>query len=424
MNRYPLSAYELDQHVDAGLTNLSGTVDAIPHALAAMIWSIDRHVSEWIINLFGAAFSVDMLSGASPLRAAASSSARQLYYQVAQPLLTTAIVVAGLWAMWQLLAQRRYADGAGALGVTIGYCLICMAIVLAPAATIGTLAGASRELSTGVLGAVLPSDGTSATRSASEGLRASLIHEPWILLNFGASTHCLDADDKPVEPASTKADGTPIAPRGARCLDSHSLASGFLTHEPGSDDRKHAFENLNDGTALEKRSVRIQTGAAGYDRVALALGLLLASTGAVVLVGGLALGMIAAQLYALLLIGCAPIVLLASFLPGSGHHIAGVWLKQLIGAIFRSAVYCLYLSLAAGLSIAVAKAAPTIGSIGALTLQAALWWGLVIYGRTLSQRLAERAVASPAMRAATGATQRVIHHIPTRRTTSTTGHAA
>ncbi|MCW2920489.1 MAG: hypothetical protein JWL76_363 [Thermoleophilia bacterium] len=423
MTGYPLSAYELDQHVDAGITNLSGTVDAIPHALAAMIWSIDRHVSEWIVNLFGAAFSVDILSGTSPLRAAASGSARQLYAQVAQPLLTTAIVVAGLWAMWQLLVQRRYADGAGALGVTLGYCLVCMAIVLAPAATIGTLAGASRELSTGVLGAILPSSGGGATRSATDGLRASLIHEPWILLNFGASAHCLDANDDPVEPAFIRSDGTPVAPRGAACLDSHTLAPKFLKHEPGSDERTDAFEDLDDGSALEKRSVRIQTGAAGYDRVALALGLLVAATGAIVLVGGLALGMIAAQLYTLILIGCAPIALLASFLPGSGHHIAGVWLKQLIGAIFRSAVYCLYLSLAAGLSIAVAKAAPTIGSIGALTLQAALWWGLVIYGRTLSQRLAERAVASPALRAASGATQRVIHHMPTRRAAPMPEHA-
>lgn len=416
MSAYPLSAYELDQHVDAGITNLSGTVDAIPHALAAMIWSIDRHVSDWIIDLFDTAFSVDMLSPGGPLRAAASISARQLYVQVAQPLLSTAIVVAGLWAVWQLLVQRRYAQGAGALGVTLSYCMICMAIVLAPAATIGTLAGASRELSTGVLGAVLPSGGASATRSATEGLRSSLIHEPWILLNFGSSAHCLDSRDSPIEPASMRADGTPVGPPGARCLDSHTLAPKFLKHEPGSDDRTSAFEDLDDGSALQQRSVRIQTGAAGYDRVALALGLLLASTGAVVLVGGLALGMIAAQLYALLLISCAPIALLASFLPASGHHIAGVWLKQLIGAIFRSAIYCLYLSLAASLSIAVAKVAPTIGSVGALTLQAALWWGLVIYGRTLSQRLAERAVTSPAIRAASGATQRVIHHIPTRRT--------
>lgn len=405
MKLYPLSRYELDQHVDAGLTNLSGTVDAIPHAIAAILWSIDRHVVEWTIKLFGAAFGVDALAAGSPLRIAVSSTARQLHAHVAQPLLTTAIVVAGLWSLWRLLVQREYADGVGKLAATLGYCLICLSIVLAPAATIGTLATSARQASSAVLAATLPGSGSTVASRVTDGLRASLIHEPWILLDFGATSHCVNAGGDPVESAGLNANGSARAPRGATCIDTRPLAARFLAHDPGSDERNEAFTTLDDGSDLERRAVRIQTGGSGYDRVAIALGLLIAACGAILLIGGLSLGMIAAQLYALVLLACAPIALLASFLPGHGHYIVRTWLGQLVGACLRSVVYCLYLSIAVSLSIALSRAGSVVGSVGVLTMQATLWWGLAIYGRGLSKRLGERAVSAPAARAVTLATQ-------------------
>lgn len=403
MTNYPLSRYEIDQHVDAGLTNLSGTVDAIPHALSAMIWSIDRHVVDWIIRLFGAAFSVDLLNGDSALSAAVNRSTKQLYDQLAQPLLTSAILAAGIWALYQLLVLRRYADGGAKLAAALGYCLLCMGIVLAPNATIGTVSTIAHNLSTATLAAAMPGSGPAATENVTNGLRRSLIHEPWMMLEFGGTTKCVDGDGDEADAHGANSDGSTVPPRGGSCIDTHKLAPNFLKHAPGSDERKDAFEDLDDGSDLEKAAVRIQTASAGYDRVAIALGLLVAAIGAVILIGGLSLGMIAAQLYALLLICCAPVALLASFIPGAGHHFVRVWLTQLLGAMFRGTVFCLYLAISATLSIALAKTAPAIGSVGALTLQAALWWGLVIYGRTLSSRLAAGASSIPSPRLAVAA---------------------
>jgi hypothetical protein len=412
MITYPLSRYELDQHVDAGITNLSGTVDAIPHALAAIVWSIDRHVAAWVISVFDAAFRVDVTSPGSPLAGAAARVSRQLYAGLALPLMETMVVLAGLWAVWELLVMRRYSSGASRIGVSVAYAVVALAIALAPARTVGVAAQASHEMARAALAATLPAHNGSATGAATAALHDSLIHEPWILLDFGAATHCVDAHGAIADPTGYDPHGTATPPPGGHCLDSHRLAPAFLSYDPGSDQRNHAYDALNSGGALARSAVRIQTGGAGYDRVAIAIGLLIASTGAFVLVGGLALGMIASQLYALLLVACAPAALLAALVPGHGHHLFEVWARQLVGAVFRGAVYCTYLCVATALSIALARAAPAIGQVSSLALQATLWWGLVIYGRQLSRRLAERTVTAPATLVVRGAASRAVRAVP------------
>jgi hypothetical protein len=408
---YPLNRYELDQHVDAGITNLSGTVDAIPHALAAIVWSIDRHAAAWVIMLFRAAFDIDLLDAHGPLSGAVAMSTRQLYAHLALPLMATALTVAGLWAVWELLVMRRYARGAGRLGVSVAYCVVAAAIALAPARTVQVAAQAAHDTSRATLSAVLAGRGD-PTQAATTALHASLVDEPWIVLDFGAAAHCVDSNGNQVDPAGYAAGGAPAAPVGGQCLDSHRLAPLFLAYDPGSDQRNHAYEMLHSGSPVQQAAVRIQTGGAGYDRVALALGLLVAAVGAFVLVGGLALGMIASQLYALVLCAFAPAALVCALVPGAGHRVFEVWIRQLAGAVLRTVVYCLYLSVATALSLALAAAAPSIGQLGALTLQAILWWGLVIYGRRLSHSLSERAIATPVVAAASATAGRVVRAVP------------
>jgi hypothetical protein len=408
---YPLERYELDQHVDAGITNLSGTVDAIPHALAAIVWSIDRHCAAWVIGLFKAAFDIDLIDTGSPLGGAVARSTRQLYAHLALPLMTTALTIASLWAVWELLVMRRYARGAGRLGASVCYCVVAAAVALAPASTVQVAARAVHDASRATLAAVLAGH-ADPTQAATGALHSSLVDEPWILLDFGAAVHCVDARGQSVDPPAGAA-GANAARAGGSCLDSHRLAPLFLAYDPGSDQRNHAYDLLHQGSAVQQAAVRIQTGGAGYDRVALALGLLVAALGAFVLVGGLALGMIAAQLYALLLCTLAPAALVCALVPGAGHRVFEVWARQLAGALVRGLAYCAYLSVATALSLALDTAAPAVGQLGSLTLQAILWWGLVVYGRRLSHSLGERVVAAPLVTAASTTATRVVRAVPT-----------
>src|SRR3954452_12359407 len=69
VDRYPLSAYSLDYHVDVGITNPSGITPSIAQWAAAQLWSLTSFLVRTVIDLFTWAFSLDLLGGA-PGRAA------------------------------------------------------------------------------------------------------------------------------------------------------------------------------------------------------------------------------------------------------------------------------------------------------------------------------------------------------------------
>ena len=127
-----------------------------------------------MITLFAFAFNLDLVNGnGSPGSGAltpVASAIHNLYTNTfGAPWLVVAIVLAGCWAMWKALVQRRYTETAGALAVSLLYCVLAIGIVTQPQRTIAPASKLSNQLSTALLS--LTNQGQHRQRTAGEDRR-------------------------------------------------------------------------------------------------------------------------------------------------------------------------------------------------------------------------------------------------------------
>ena len=82
VDRYPLSAYALDYHVDVGITDPEGVPPMIAQWAASQLWSATSFLVKCVIDLFTWAFSLDLLGGADGALAPVSAAITSLYENV------------------------------------------------------------------------------------------------------------------------------------------------------------------------------------------------------------------------------------------------------------------------------------------------------------------------------------------------------
>ena len=154
--------YSLDQYfpaISVGLTSgvdASGVAPMIAYFAAQVIWLLTAFLANAVITLFAFAFNLDLLNGngspGSGALAPISDAIHNLYASTfGAPWLIAAVVLAGCWAMWKALVQRRYTETAGALAVSLLYCVLAIGIVTQPERTIGPASQLSNQLSTALL---------------------------------------------------------------------------------------------------------------------------------------------------------------------------------------------------------------------------------------------------------------------------------
>ncbi len=154
--RYPLANYQLDQYfpgIKVGVlsgVDVSGVPPLIAFFIAQVIWMVTAFIANTLITLFAFAFSLDLLNGngtpGSGALTPVSDAIHSLYANTfGAPWLIVAILLAGLWAMWKALVQRRYAETAGALAISLLYCVLAIAIVAQPQRTIAPASRLSNE---------------------------------------------------------------------------------------------------------------------------------------------------------------------------------------------------------------------------------------------------------------------------------------
>ena len=282
--RYPLGNYALDSHFDAVEASLTGGVDAsgvapmIAHFLANALWQLTALLADVLITLFAFAFSLDLVRGSRATGGAGAlepvgQAIRGLYADVfGQPWLAVALTIAGLWAIWRALVQRRYTETAGALALSLLFVVLALAFVTQPERTVGQAVRWTNQMSLAFLsltreGALSGSEG--AKRPAADQLFTLLVYEPWVVLQFGGREHCVrdpavagnDPESVPVRPlapdpaadaalARRLTAGTRVSAPGKTCInDSNKYAPHFLRFAPGSDERANEYEALNEGDA-------------------------------------------------------------------------------------------------------------------------------------------------------------------------------
>ena len=435
-DRYPLGNYALDQHFDAVKASLTGGVDAsgippmIAFFLANLVWQITAFVANALITLFAFAFSLDLVNGSQATGgtgalAPVSDAITGLYaHTFGQPWMVIAITVAGCWAMWRALIQRRYTETAGTLGLSLIFCLIAMAVVARPDATISTASRWTNQLSAAFLSVTAHGDvatGDAARRAAGDQLFSLLVLRPWVALNFGGTEHCIRTatgaeDHDPVSVAVR-----PLPARAAHILQQTGEVSTpakecvantvrypahFLAFAPGSEDRDREYDALNDadpsqlpdsdpakatGTyrpaIVDKPATDAMEKGGQYQRLLLALLVLVGELGSWLLLGALALSVVLSQVMVLLLACFSPVALVAGVVPGRGHDLFRVWASQLTTFLVRKAAYSLVLAVLLAVLAALQDAASDLGWLMSFALQTALTWTVFLQRHRLAGQL-------------------------------------
>jgi hypothetical protein len=438
--RYPLTHYSLDQHFDfisASLTDVdvSGVPPMIAFFFASILWLATSFLANLLITLFSFAFSLDLVNGSQATGGAGalapvSRAIHSIYADVlGEPWLVLAIAVAGIWAMWRALVQRRYSETAGALGLSLIYVVAALFFVAQPGATIGAVSKWTNQMSGAFLSISShgdPSSARQAKEDTANELFDQLVFKPWVVLNFGGLEHCVvagtgSADSDPesvaVRPLSSSPDRdaalarrlrarTEITADGKVCVNNaNKYAARFLRYSNGAEDmdeRGAEYDALNDGDAssladAERTGYRL--GAADkpatdameeggqYQRLLLSLVLFFGELGAFLLLGALSIGVILAQVLLLLLLAFSPVALIAAVIPGRGHDFFKGWLEKLAGYLLRKAAYSLILAILLAVNGALGAATAQLGWLMSFGLQSLFFWAVFLQRKTLTDSL-------------------------------------
>lgn len=437
LGRYPLSNYQLDQYfpaISVGLTSgvdVSGVAPMIAYFLAQVIWLITVFLANAVITLFAFAFNLDLVNGngtpGSGALTPVSSAIHNLYTGTfGAPWLIVAIVLAGCWAMWKALVQRRYTETAGALALSLVYCVLAIGIVTQPERTIAPASKLSNQLSSALLS--LTSQGSisseeQAKTGAGNQLFSLLVLNPWTVLEFGGIEHCVTTTSGKtrtvaVRPLSTNPNqdnhlaaqlenGTGISAEGKTCInDRNKYASHFLGYPYQSSRRNsehQALEHGDDGDLpasdagkhddtyplgkADEPAAEAMGKGGQYQRLLLAIIIFAGEIGAFLLLGALALGVILAQILLLLLLAFAPVVLIIAVFPGRGHDFFRAWLTKLAGFLARKVIYSLILAVLLAVCRAVDDATSNLGWLLSFALQAAFLWTVFLQRNRLASDL-------------------------------------
>ena len=206
--RYPPGHYALDTHVDAGVTSPGGYVGLIPHFLASQLWDLTKLLVLATIAIFTWAFSLDLLSGGGgggrgALAPVAEAIDAVYTHTFGRAWLVVGIVLAGLWGIWKSLVQRRYLETTGQLALSVAFVVTALFFVQQPEKTVGRASAWTNTMSLALLsgasgGGVRSAE--QAKRDVSDHLFKTLVHEPWVVLDFGGLSHCVDSEHRSVAP--------------------------------------------------------------------------------------------------------------------------------------------------------------------------------------------------------------------------------
>jgi hypothetical protein len=440
LGRFPLSHYMLDQHFDAVSASLTGGVDVsgvppmIAYFLASVIWALTSFLANTLISLFSFAFGLDLVNGSRATGGAGAlgpvaQAIHSIYADVfGGPWLVLAVAVAGIWAMWKALVQRRYAETAGALGLSLIYVVLALFFVAEPGKTIGAASEWTNRMSVAFLSIAShgnPSSGASAREGGAQQLFDLLVAKPWAVLEFGGLEHCVLAgtgseDEDPVSVAvrPLSADPSEDAALARRLAAGIGIAAGrkvcvndankygphFLRFALGSDERSAEYDALDHGDSSklpdadpERRGYRLGVAdksatdameeGGQYQRLLLAIVVFVGELGAFCLLGALSVGVILAQVLLLLLLAFSPVALVAAAIPGRGHDFFRGWLEKLAGYLLRKAAYSLVLAILLAVNGALASATSSLGWLMSFGLQALFFWAVFLQRKALAEGL-------------------------------------
>lgn len=406
---YPVSNYGLDVQVETGITKVESNLYAALQAVASFLWLGLVYALKGVLLLLEWAFSLDLLN--ESMRGIRGALERLHERVLGRPWFLAALSVAGVWAIWSGLVQRRTIQTLSGLAGTVALMVVALVLIANPAGTVGYASQLANEGSLGVLSAASSgstSQGPTTFADASERLFDSLVVAPWCALQFGDVDWCLrghhglrpadlwlafpaDGEERGVLYALTKqgdADGTPgwFEDLREEAVKTFARAPGAappplrgLAELGNAADHQAAFERAVEPSADR---VRMQEKDGTFTRLAL-LGLIAVGLcGAIAVLLWLAVKLVLAGLLSLILLLLAPAMLLAAAFGESGRATFVGWLKRLAGALAAKLIYALLLAVVIVAATQLARL--DIGWFGTWLLQIAFWWGILVKRQELT----------------------------------------
>jgi hypothetical protein len=410
-DRYPISYYALDYHVDGPSVGFGG-VDAgdipamVGQMLAGIIFAVASFFMRLVILAFDWAFNVDIIGGRTGALAPVGDATEGLYSSTFKPLMRTAIMVFGGWLIYKI-AGRKF--GEAGEGFVRAACLtaIAIAIILNPGATIGKASSLANDAAAAVASGTTGANGGQAV---SDRLFDTFIYKPWAVLQFGGLKRCVSSETKDGFPVPVGGDDPDRATCRSVLRKSDSghggYAPAFLNEAPGSKDRKELYEDIKDGEGnydkADAPAVDMMQAGGTIQRLVFTLILVAGMLAGILLLGLICVVALFAQLGLLVCVVMTPAMVIAAIFPGL-HGIFWSWLGWIGKFLIAKVMYALMLSAALGVSAALmAVGGEGTGYLFAFGLQAVLFIGLFVKRKALTQQLTSRREHSKSESAAKG----------------------
>jgi hypothetical protein len=377
VDRYPISSYALDSHVDNGVIGTSNISASLAQFFSWLFFFIGVVAMRVMIAIFEWASSANFITGENGVLGPVGVVSKQYYNDLVVPFLSTVIVLFGVWLAYKA-AKREVGEAWSAIMRVVCMSVVAIAIIFHPADTIGRAFTFVGDLSESVITL------GQGTQSASDTIFETFVYKPWVVIEFGGLRTCtsdkLDADGYPLAAtASNPAKQCHSALSVGK--DGHGdYARRFLRFAPSSAQRDAEYQALRDGkppdgsvdvnqcprgactddTLHDARAIRhqfddikidrtdspavdmMQSGGAAQ-RLAFVVVVLVGMAGGILLLGLISIAEIFAQVALLLLVMIAPFMLLVAAHP-SMHGYYMKWLKWIRLSLVAGLVYSIMLA--------------------------------------------------------------------------------
>jgi hypothetical protein len=432
VDRYPLSHYELDVHVDTSLTGMSvgNFFGIIGQFLAWAIWFIGVLFMRLVIVIFQWAFNVDLISGTLGQAAIISQG---YYNDFVKPFLAVAIISLGVWLVYKTFKSHERSDVGQALVRVVVLFVISMAIVFHPQQTVGAAFNEVNGLS-----AALIARGGNA-QDVSDSIFSTFVYKPWAVIEFSGLKVCTgaqhDSDNFPL--AATRSNPAKVCHSVLKQdADGHGdYARRFLAYAPGSDERNALYNSLRDGQVdmvaqpppidpnppdvshtgqppapvakaptvvqptegmtidrTDAPAVDLMQAGGTLQRVAYTVLILFSMIAGSLLLALIAVASLFAQMVIVLLVLLAAFTLLAALLPPLHDRYFG-WLKLLGKVLIGKATFSLMMSVVLATSGLLLKLGGVDGYFKAFVVQAMLFGGVFYKRKWLLEKATSSKVA-------------------------------
>jgi hypothetical protein len=400
VTQYTPNRYQLDTHIDKGTLGTGAIGPQISAWCSGMMWRASVFIVNLALQLFTFAFGLKLLTGENGVLVPVAHAIRSLYDSTfGGPLLIAAITAGGLWAMHKAWIEGDAGQAFTGLALAAVLMVVSYGFVLRPVETMSTVGGWADEISTAVLAGGPDETAGDSRRKVTDKLWTALVYKRWLVLQFGGAETCVD-------PARTDSDGVPQRVSndfaGAKCRSNDEFARRYLTQAPGTDERKAEYDAINAGKVptgdkqfpasyhlsnSDRPAVDMQQEAAADDRLTMTFVSFFGLLGVAVFITLVSLMIIVATMLALVLFGFAPVILIASAIPGRGHAIVFAWMGKIAVLLAQKIIYSIIIVVVLAVGTALALASLGLGYTFSSILQAGFYWAILFKHRAISDML-------------------------------------